>query len=93
VKIVVESLGAAPLIAEYDAEERTIRVNARMVAQVRARFGEAAARELIVCAVAHEWSHVSYPGISEEEAHARAREATGCDPRELEAMVRRASLS
>jgi hypothetical protein len=92
VKIVLESLGAAPLIAEYDAERRTIRVNARMVEQVRSRFGEAAARELIACAVAHEWSHVLDPGAGEKEAHARVREVTGCDPRDMEALVRRAAL-
>lgn len=87
VRIVIESFGAATLIAEYDAERKTIRLNARILASMRARFGEAAAQELLLCALAHEYRHALYSNASEEEAHAYARLVTGCDPRRLERMV------
>ena len=83
-----EDFGAAPLIAEYDAERRTIRVNARLVERMRARGGDSAARALIVCAVAHEMHHARHPEATEEEVHTHVRTVTGYDPRVLEAMLR-----
>jgi hypothetical protein len=88
VKVRIESLGEAPLIAEYDAERQTIRVNARMVERMRVRHGEAAARDLIGTAVAHERFHSEHPGCTEEAAHIFASAQTQCDPRALEVMLR-----
>jgi hypothetical protein len=88
VNVRIESFGDAPVIAEYDAEQRIIRVNARLVERVRGRFGDAAARALIACAIAHERYHAEHPGCSEEAAHAFARSQTQCDPGVLERMAR-----
>jgi hypothetical protein len=88
-KIRIEAMGEAPLIAEYDAQRQTIRVNKRMVERMRARYGEAAASDLVRCAVAHERYHAEHPGCSEAEAHAFAYAQTQCDPRLIEAAVRR----
>ena len=84
----IESLGEAPLIAEYDAERQTVRVNARMVERMRAHHGEAAASDLIRTAVAHERFHAEHPGCTEAEAHAFAFAQTQCDPHALELMLR-----
>jgi hypothetical protein len=87
-RVCIEAMGAAPLIAEYDAEQQTIRVNARIVERVRARHGDRAAQALVCCAIAHEQYHAEHPGSSEQEAHAFARAQTGCEPSLLEEMVR-----
>jgi hypothetical protein len=88
VNVRIEALGESPLIAEFDAEEKTIRVNARMVERVRSRFGEGAALALIACAIAHERYHAEHPGCSEEAAHTFARAQTHDDPRMFEQMLR-----
>jgi hypothetical protein len=80
--------GAAPLVAEYDAEHGAIRVNARLVERLRLRHGESAAQALIACAIAHERYHAERPDASEEEVHAHVHTATGYDPYFLEAMLR-----
>jgi hypothetical protein len=55
---------------------------------MRARHGDAAARALIACAVAHETYHASHPDATEAQAHAYAHAVTGHDPRGIEAMLR-----
>jgi hypothetical protein len=87
VNIVVEDFGWAPLIAEYDAQEDSIRVNARIVDRMRALCGEAAALALIACAVAHETYHARHPNSTEAQAHAYAHAVTGHDPHRIEAML------
>lgn len=81
-------MGESPLIAEFDAEQGTIRVNAGVIERVRARFGEAAAQALVTCAIAHERYHAAHPGCSEAAAHTFARAQTQFDPRALEEMAR-----
>jgi hypothetical protein len=88
VNVRIEALGESPLIAEFDAEEQTIRVNARVVERIRARFGETAARALVACAIAHERYHAEHPGCSEQAAHAFAFAQTHCDPHLFERMIR-----
>ncbi|HEY0797907.1 MAG TPA: hypothetical protein VGD50_02095, partial [Candidatus Baltobacteraceae bacterium] len=88
VNVRFEDFGAAPLIAEYDAQRGLILINRRIIERVRAKHGDAAAQALIVCAIAHEAYHVAHPGCSEEAAHAYVHAQTQRDPRMLEAMAR-----
>jgi len=90
-RVSIESLGtwgSARLVAEYDPESETIRVDARAVENVRRSAGDAEARRFIACAVAHELAHRAIAGRSEDEAHAVAARACGTDPRSFEALVR-----
>ncbi|HTV73538.1 MAG TPA: hypothetical protein VME66_07540 [Candidatus Acidoferrales bacterium] len=87
-KVCIEPMGAAPLIAEYDAQQQTIRVNARIVERVRVRYGESAAQDLVRCAIAHESYHTQHPDASEAAAHAFARAQARCEPRILEELAR-----
>jgi hypothetical protein len=86
--VVVEDFGSSPLIAEYDVERGLICVNERVIARVRARYGDEAAEALFTCAVTHERFHIAHPDAKEEAAHAYVRATTGQDPRVLEAMAR-----
>jgi hypothetical protein len=79
---------AAGRLAEYDAEDGAIRVNARAVAIVRAALGEKEAQRFIACAVVHERTHRADPAAGEEAAHAAARAQCGVDPRRYEAVLR-----
>jgi hypothetical protein len=90
-KIEIVNLGSwsgARLLAEYDPEDDAIRVDAAAVERVRAAFGDREAERFVRCAVAHERAHRARPGISEAEAHDRARAATGVDPRSYEPLLR-----
>jgi hypothetical protein len=80
--------GAASLLAEYDPCDDAIRINARVVARVRAALGEGSAQRFIACAVAHEAFHRARPGAREAEAHAYARARSGVDPSVFEAVLR-----
>jgi hypothetical protein len=76
------------LLAEYDAADDAIRVNARAVERVRATLGDAAATRFVACAVAHECYHREHPGCSEADAHRFAREVCGEDPGTFERALR-----
>lgn len=80
--------GAARLLAEYDPECDAIRVNARVVARIRAALGEAEAARFVWCALAHEVYHRAEPDASEDGAHAFVRRCCGADPRAYEAVLR-----
>jgi len=83
--------GAAWLLAEYDAADDAIRVNARAVERIAAVLGAAAVAPFVACAVAHERFHRAHPGASEAQAHAAARAACGEDPRRFERALRMSS--
>jgi hypothetical protein len=80
--------GGVRLLAEYDAEDDAIRVDAAAVDRIRSALGDAEAERFVRCAVAHERAHRERARISEDEAHAYARTATGVDPRYYEALLR-----
>jgi hypothetical protein len=80
--------GAGRLLAEYDAENDTIRVNASAVERVRAALGDEEARTFVRCALAHEAYHREYPGGSEDQARAFVRRSCGIDPSRYEALLR-----
>lgn len=80
--------GAAALLAEYDAQDDAIRVNARGVARVRAVFGEVGARYFVAYAIAHERFHRARPEASEADAHAYARAVCGVNGRRFEQAIR-----
>ena len=94
-RIVIEDLGAwrpgARLFAEYDAATCAIRINARCVEALRARYGNAVAESFVACAVAHELYHIRARGGREVEARACAQRATGIEPRIFEEMLLAAS--
>ena len=79
------------LLAEYDVETDTIRINARAVEVVRASAGSAEAEAFVGCAIAHERFHRAYPEATETVAHAHVRRTTGCDPLRFEAYIRGAT--
>ena len=83
--------GGVLLLAEYDAECDTIRVNARAVERVRASAGAAQAALFIECAIAHERFHRAYPDASEVAAHEHVRRTIGGEPLRFEAWVRDAA--
>jgi hypothetical protein len=85
-----EAAWTAGVLAEYDAETDTIRVDARAVACVRARLGVDEAERFVAAAVAHERHHRAFPHDGEECAHAAAQRASGSDPRHFEAALRAA---
>ncbi len=80
--------GAARLLAEFDPESSTIRVDAAAFVRVRARLGRAAAEAFVAYAFAHERFHVRHPAGSEADAHAFARAQSGVDPSCFEAALR-----
>jgi hypothetical protein len=80
--------GAAALLAEYDAEDDAIRVNARAVARIRALLGEGEARRFVACAVAHECFHRAHPEAREAEAHLYVRRVCGVEPERYAAAIR-----
>ena len=82
--------GGVKLLAEYDAEDDTIRVDARAVERVRAILGDAEAERFIACAVAHERYHRAYPQATEEDAHRFAAATCDLEPRRFEALLARA---
>jgi hypothetical protein len=81
--------GRARLFAECDPAARQIRIDRRAIEHVRARGGEAAAREFIAYAIAHELAHAEDPrgerAAAERRAHARAEARTGTNAAALEA--------
>lgn len=80
--------GDTLLLAEYDAEVDTIRVNGRALERVRAERGALEAELFMASAVAHEAFHRAQPNASEAAVHAHVRAATGSDPRRFETFVR-----
>jgi hypothetical protein len=87
----IVSLGTwatAALLAEYDCERDTIRVDANAVEAVRSALGDEEAARFVAFAVAHERFHRMHPRATEDAAHAHARAATGADARRYEAIVR-----
>lgn len=76
------------LLAEYDSENDTIRINARAVARVRSSAGSAQAEAFVACAVAHERFHRDDPQASEAAAHEHVRRTIGGEPLRFEAYVR-----
>jgi hypothetical protein len=83
--------GGVLLLAEYDAECDTIRVNARAVERVRAAAGAAQAAFFIESAIAHERFHRTHPDASEAAVHEYVRAVVGGDPLRFEAYVRGAT--
>ena len=88
VTIVDFGSSAAWLLAEYDAECDTIRVNARAVERIRSSAGAAEAAAFVACAIAHERFHRAHPQASEAAAHDYVRAVTDGDPLRFEAYVR-----
>jgi len=80
--------GRATLVAEYDPECNTIRVNARAVEHVRAALGDAETERFVAYAVAHERFHYEHPLASEAAAHDHARARCDLDPARFEAVLR-----
>jgi len=93
-RVAIVALGKAAwvagVVAEYDAEDDAIRVDARAVACVRAALGAEEAERFVAAAVAHERHHRAFPRDGEAAAHAAARRACGVDPRRFEAALRAA---
>jgi hypothetical protein len=79
---------AGALLSEYDRASRTIALNTRVVARLRAAEGDAFAERFAVCAILHELHHHRRPHGGEADAHAFARELSGYDPRVIEAALR-----
>ena len=80
--------GGARLLAEFDPETSTFRIDASACARVRERLGQHAADGFVAYAFAHERFHVAHPGCSEDEAHAFARETTGVERASFESALR-----
>jgi hypothetical protein len=78
---------AGALLAEYDRAARTISLNARVLARLSARGGAACAERFQTCAILHELYHHRHPRGGEAAAHAFAREHSGSEPREFEALL------
>jgi hypothetical protein len=80
--------GRARLIAERDPAARTIRIDRRAIAIVRARAGEDAVRSFLAYAIAHELAHAADLGgdraADERRAHAVAEAETGVTAAVLE---------
>ncbi len=91
VEIVDFGAGGVLLLAEYDVETDTIRVNARAIERVRLAAGVAQAAAFVTCAIAHEHFHRAYPDAPEASAHEHASRTTGGDPRRFESYARGAS--
>ena len=83
--------GGMLLLAEYDAEGDTIRVNARAVERVHSSAGAVQAALFIESAIAHERFHRAHPQASEAAAHEHVRALFGGEPRRFEAWVRGAA--
>jgi hypothetical protein len=83
--------GRVLILAEYDAECDTIRVNARAVERVRLAAGAAQADAFVTCAIAHESFHRAHPDASEAAVHEHVRAVIGGEPRRFEAFVRDAA--
>jgi hypothetical protein len=66
-----------PLLAEFDPRSRTIAIDARVVAGIRARNGEAFAQRFAAFAIWHELHHLSSGTRDERAAHDYATERTG----------------
>lgn len=94
--LVVEDLGTwggrMRLFAECDPATRTIRIDVRALALVRARGGLDAERAFLAYALAHELAHAGEPGgdraEAERRAHALAEAQTGVCAAALEAWFR-----
>ncbi len=82
------SWSGARLLAEFDPESSSIRVDAAAYDLVRVRLGFAAAEAFVTYAVAHERFHALHPGASEAEAHAFARERSGVERSLFEDVLR-----
>lgn len=80
--------GRAGLLAEYDPESDTIRIDAVAVETIRGRLGAVEAEGFVTVAIAHERYHRANPGASEALAHAHARATTGRDPERYECILR-----
>ena len=82
--------GDAALLAEYDAQDHAIRVNARAVERVRTLLGDAEAERFIACAIAHERYHRAHPYASEDDARRHAATVCGIEPGRFETLLRNA---
>jgi hypothetical protein len=80
--------GGVLLLAEYDAECDTIRVNARAVERVRSVAGAAEAAAFVACALAHERFHRASPAASEAAANEQVRITLGGEPLRFETYLR-----
>jgi hypothetical protein len=84
--------GRMHLFAECDPATRTIRIDRRALALVRARGGALAERAFLAYALAHELAHAGQPGgdrgAGERRAHALAEAQTGVSAATLEAWFR-----
>jgi hypothetical protein len=87
----IADLGAWPLrpiLAEYDPADRSIAVNARIVAALRREHGVAFARRFVTFAILHELHHHQNGSRDEKAAHSSARRHCGDRAMSFETAVR-----
>ena len=88
VRIVPTGAWNRPILAEYDPVLRSIAIDSRVVAGLRAARGAGFAARFVAFAIWHELHHARFGVRDERAAHAHATAHTGLDAALFECAVR-----
>jgi len=88
VRIVPTGAWNRPILAEYDPVLRSIAIDGRVVADLRAARGAAFAARFVAFAIWHELHHARFAVRDERAAHAYGMAHTGLDAALFERAVR-----